>query len=88
MPYTYKLVLGALSSHDVRLYQLTSQATSDEYLVPLDTSDFVSGGLKLRNRIRPNRLFTADSHVMLFATGRVSDSKLNEVINAVIKILK
>jgi len=53
----------------------------------LGASDFASGGLNLPSRIRPNRLFTADSRIALYATGRVRDSKLQETANAVIAIL-
>jgi mRNA interferase MazF len=53
----------------------------------LDAADFESGGLNRPSRIRPNRLFTADSRIALYATGRVCDSKLKEAANAVIAIL-
>jgi mRNA interferase MazF len=53
----------------------------------LDASDFESGGLDRPSRIRPNRLFTADSRIALYATGRVRNGKLKEAANAVIAIL-
>ena len=81
------LVLATLSGDDVILCQITSQAKSDAYSVVLDASDFESGGLNLPSRIRPNRLFTADSRIALYATGRVRDSKWKEAANAVIAIL-
>jgi mRNA interferase MazF len=81
------LVLAALSGDDVILCQITSQAKSDEYSISLDSSDFASGGLNLPSHIRPNRLFTADSHVVLYSAGRVRTNKLNETVDAVITIL-
>jgi mRNA interferase MazF len=81
------LVLATLSGDDIILCQITSQAKSDEYSVVLDASDFASGGLKQPSRIRPNRLFTADSRIALYAAGRVRLGKLKEAASAVIAIL-
>lgn len=81
------LVLATLSGDDIILCQITSQAKSDEYSVALDASDFCTGGLNQPSRIRPNRLFTADSRIVLYTTGRLRDSKLKEAANAVIAIL-
>jgi len=55
--------------------------------VPLDESDFDSGGLNQPSRVRPNRLFTADANIILYIAGRVRDGKLREALNAVIAIL-
>jgi mRNA interferase MazF len=71
----------------VILCQITSQAKSDEYSIALDSSDFASGALHRPSHIRPNRLFTADSHVILYATAQVRARKLDEAVNAVITIL-
>jgi mRNA interferase MazF len=76
-----------MSGDDIILCQITSQAKSDEYSVALEASDFDTGGLSQPSRIRPNRLFTADSRIVLYATGRVRDSKLKEAASAVIAIL-
>jgi len=69
------------------LSQITSQAKSDEYSIALDPSDFESGCLNRPSRIRPNRLFTADTRIALYTTGRVRPGKLREAANAVIAIL-
>jgi mRNA interferase MazF len=53
------------------LSQITSQPNFDEYSIALNPSDFESGGLNRPSRIRPNRLFTADARIALYATGRV-----------------
>lgn len=55
------LVLAALQGDDLILCQITSQAREDGYSIRLDAPDFVAGGLSQSSRIRPNRLFTADS---------------------------
>ncbi|MGO4885104.1 MAG: hypothetical protein ACLP59_30425 [Bryobacteraceae bacterium] len=53
----------------------------------MDSADFEHGGLNQSSRIRPNRLFTADSSIILYATGRILDDKLRQATNAVISIL-
>jgi hypothetical protein len=53
----------------------------------LDQLDFESGGLNQPSRIRPNRLFTADCSIVLYAAGRLRDGKVEQAANAVIAIL-
>lgn len=50
-------------------------------------ADFVSGGLSQSSRLRPNRLFTAESAIILYRAGHVSAAKLKEVHAALISIL-
>ena len=51
------------------LCQITSQARDDAYSVQLDDSDFTAGSLNRSSRIRPNRLFTADSGIVVYRAG-------------------
>jgi len=81
-------VLAALSGNDVLLSQTTSQAKSDESSIALELSDFESGGLNLPSRVRPKRLFTADSRIVLYTTGRLSQNKVRDAVDAVIAILQ
>lgn len=70
------------------LCQITSQARTDEYSIGLADIDFVSGGLNQSSRIRPNRLFTADAGIIVYRAGRVSEVKLNEVVDRLIVIIR
>jgi mRNA interferase MazF len=72
----------------VILCQITSQARTDEYSIGLADIDFVSGGLNQSSRIRPNRLFTADAGIIVYRAGRVSEVKLNEVVDRLIVIIR
>jgi mRNA interferase MazF len=76
-------VLATLAGNDVILCQITTQAKSNQYSVVLEGSDFDSGGLNQPSRIRPNRLFTGDSSIILYATANA----LYATANAVIAIL-
>ena len=81
------IVLAPLEGDDVVLCQITSKSIRDNYSIPLDDTDFVSGGLKQASNIRPNRLFTADNHIILYRIGSIKKEKLNQVINAIIEIV-
>ena len=59
------LVLANLAGDDLILCQITSQSVRDSYSLELLDSDFDSGSLYKPSNIRPNRLFTADRHIVL-----------------------
>jgi mRNA interferase MazF len=81
------LVVAALRGDDLILCQITSQARDDAYSVQLDDSDFTAGALNRSSRIRPKRLFTADSGIVVYRAGHVSAAKLNETRERLIRIL-
>jgi mRNA interferase MazF len=81
------LVVATLTGDDVILCQITSQSVADRYAISLVDSDFSSGGLRQPSNIRPNRLFTADSTIILYRAGVVSKPKMHAVIDAIIQIL-
>lgn len=60
------LVVAVLTGDDVILCQITSQAAADRYAIPLLDNHFLQGGLRQPSNIRPNRLFTADSNIILY----------------------
>jgi len=81
------LVLAPLEGDDVILCQITSKSIKDNYAITLDDADFESGGLKQASNIRPNRLFTADTHIILYRVGNIKKEKLNQVVQAIIEII-
>ncbi|MFQ5687871.1 MAG: type II toxin-antitoxin system PemK/MazF family toxin [Candidatus Scalindua sp.] len=82
------LVISALEGNDLVLCQITSQSVRDNYAIPLDNNDFNTGSLKQSSNIRPNRIFTADSHIILYRVGDLKPDKLNEVIEKVVEIIR
>jgi len=82
------LVISALEGDDIILCQITSQAAKDQYAIPLQDHDFEQGGLKQPSHVRPNRLFTADSHIVLYKAGTLHQIKLAEIIDKVVKIVR
>ncbi len=73
------LVVPDLAGDDLILCQITSQARSDGYSVPLGLGDFERDRLALDSFIRPNRLFTIGQSAILYPAGKVNDAKLKEV---------
>jgi mRNA interferase MazF len=73
------LVVADLKGDDLILCQITSQARSDGYSVPLTAADFERGRLVRDSFIRPNRLFTVEQSLILYAAGKVKSEKLNQV---------
>jgi mRNA interferase MazF len=82
------LVLAGLDGDDVILCQITSQSVADRYSVVIADTDFASGSLKQKSNARPNRLFTADSHIILYKVGDRNPDKVNEITNKAIDILR
>ena len=82
------LVLAPLEGNDVILCQITSKNTKDNYAISIDETDFESGSLKQAGNIRPNRLFTADTHIILYRIGVIKKDKLNQVTNKVLQIIR
>ena len=82
------LVISKLEGDDLILCQITSQAIEDEYAISIDDIDFETGGLKQTSNIRPNRIFTADSNIVLYKIGKIKIEKLTEIIEKVIDIIR
>jgi mRNA interferase MazF len=81
------LVVATLTGNDVILCQITSQAIVDSYAVPLIDQDFTSGGLRQISNIRPNRLFTAETSIILYRAGTISAAKMQDVLTKLMQIL-
>lgn len=82
------LVISKLEGDDVILCQITSQSIKDNYAIPLDDKDFDTGGLKQPSNIRPNRIFTADSNIVLYKVGNLTKEKLSEIIEKAVEIIR
>jgi mRNA interferase MazF len=82
------IVITALEGNDAILCQITSKDIKDAYAISLDDTDFASGGLRQPSNIRPNRLFTADNHIILYRAGSIKKEKLLQVVEKVVDIIK
>lgn len=82
------LVLAESSLNDIILCQITSQDIKDSFSITLSNEDFSSGSLNKISNIRPNKIFTADSRIILYKIGSLTDRKINQVIDKVLEIFK
>jgi mRNA interferase MazF len=82
------LVIATLEGDDVILCQITSKTVRDKYSITLDDSDFETGSLKQLSNIRPNRIFTADSHIIFYRIGKLKTEKLSEVVDKASEIIR
>ena len=82
------LVVADLDGDDIILCQVTGQSKIDNYTIKLGQGDYVSGSLKVESAVRPNKLFTADENVILYTICKITDAKLDDVIDAVVKLIK
>lgn len=82
------LVVTPLQGDDVILCMITSQAARDSNAIPLSDSDFADGSLPLHSHVRPNRLFTADSRIILRSVGHLTDGKMREVVEVIVDIIR
>lgn len=82
------LVIGELEGNDLILCQITSHSVRDRYAVPIDENDFETGTLRQRRNLRPNRIFTADRHIILYRAGHLKPEKMNEVIKEIVGFLR
>lgn len=81
------LVVAQLDGDDLILCQITGRPRADRYSILLSNTDFSTGSLPLESVIRPNRLFTADSVIIIQRAGKVVQEKIDEVIDKIITII-
>lgn len=82
------LVIAELEGDDLILCQITSHAMRDRYAVPINENDFETGTLRRISNVRPNRIFTADRHIILYRVGHLKHEKISEVIERTVDILR
>ena len=82
------LIISVLNGDDVILCQITSQNVQDNYAIQIKDKDFKTGELKQVSNIKPNRIFTADKHIVLYKAASLKDKKFNKVLDRLIEIIK
>jgi mRNA interferase MazF len=82
------LVIALLDAHsDVILCMITSKNTRDASAVAITSADFASGGLPPESNIRPNRLFTAETSLIVSTAGRLTKDKIDEIVEEIVRIV-
>ena len=60
------LVVAAPGGDDVILCQITSRQVRDHYAISTTDMDFAEGSLHKQSNVRPNRLFSASTSLILY----------------------
>jgi len=81
------VVVAQLTGNDTLVCQITSKTVKDNYAITVSSADFTSGRLHHDSNIRPNRLFTADSAIVLYRAGKLTAGKMAEVTSKIIEIV-
>jgi len=82
------LIVADLRGDDVILCQITSKGVNDNYSIPLIADDFKDGKLPVASNIRPNRLFTGESKIILKRAGKLKKAKIDKAIDKLFEIFK
>jgi len=82
------LVITQLEGNDVILCAISSQKRNDNYMITLLNNDFSNGSIDRDSYIRTNRLFTADSNIIINKRGTITKRKLEEVLHKIIEIVQ
>ena len=80
------LVIAGLTGDDIIICLITSQSAKDNYAISLTNNDLASGKLKHDSNIRPNRVFTIDSKVILYQLGTLEKEKIEGVTEKILEI--
>ena len=81
------VVLARATKSDWILCQITSNPYGDAQAIVIDQTDFKSGMLRLQSSARPSKPFTANEGLIISIEGTLKPEKLNEIREAIIKIL-
>jgi mRNA interferase MazF len=74
--------LADVGNQDWVLCQITSKSYTDNKAVELQSSDFLSGTLKVVSYVRPGKLFITNAGLMVVQSGVINKAKLKNVIDA------
>ena len=81
------IVVASLTGDDILVCQVTSKALSANYAVSITRADFTVGRLQQQSNVRPNRLFTADSRIVLYRAAKLTSQKMAEVTAKIVEIV-
>jgi len=81
------LVVAEAGGRDLILCQITSRPVSGPHALPLSDADFADGSLRQPSNIRPNRLFTAESSIILSRAGALRPEKMRRVTESLVALL-
>jgi len=82
------VVLADAGRNDWILCQVTSNPYGDPQAITLTDGNFEAGSLRVTSFARPGKLFTASNSLMVSRVGRLDDTTVESIVQAVINILR
>lgn len=82
------VILAEAEYGDYILCQITSKSYSDSKAIKLGLSDFVEGGLKVTSYVRPAKIFTASSNLIIKSVGKLNSETKENILLTVRKIFE
>lgn len=82
------LVVATPTGLDPVLCMITSRGRNDGYDIPLNKTDFASGGLRIDSFVRTCHLFTIDENIIEYKAGQIKNEKLGDVIANIVAMLQ
>jgi len=82
------IVLADAGRDDWILCQVTSTPYGDPRAIMLSDNDFSQGSLRVTSYVRPGKLFTANSRLMVSDVGNLNREAFHAIIQAVIDVLQ
>jgi mRNA interferase MazF len=82
------LVVANLNGQDLIVAQITTKQRNDDYQVVLSQKDLTQGALKVNSFIRPNKILSIRSSIIIYKLGTLKNEKTNEVIDKIVGIFR
>ena len=82
------LVLVEAGRGDWILSQITSVSYGDSRAIELLESDFADGSLRMTSYVRPGKLFTAHSSLMIRRIGQLHNHAFQPIAEAIIRLIQ
>ena len=82
------VALADVGRGDWILCQITSNPYGDPQAIPITDADLDSGSLRMSSYVRPGKLFTANTNLMVAEVAHLNSGILSQVLDSVIDILR
>lgn len=81
------LVLAILPGNDLILCEITTKPIRNQYVIPVNNTDFMSGGLSQDSNIRPDKIATSERQLIRYKVGSLKQEKIEEVVRKIVDII-
>ena len=82
------VVLAEIDNNDVILCQITSKPYADENAIDLSKDSFAQGSLNRISYVRPGKIFTASSKIIVRQVAKLKPSVRQTIVDSIITIIQ